>query len=91
MTVRPDNRLLDEPMRAVRCLQCAAQVEVRKSSWQQTSIQWHDEAVDACQERRTAKPLPGPNGDFFETCDALNESIRQAALGGALHVQDDQY
>ena len=91
MTVRPDNRLLDEPMRAVRCERCSARVEVRKSSWAQTSVQWHADAESRCEERRVAAPLPGPNGDFFESCGALTETIRRAALNGAVHVPDDSY
>jgi hypothetical protein len=91
MTVRPDNRFLDAPMRAVECLRCSARVEVRKSSWHQTSVQWDGAATAACMERRDAQPAPGPNGDFFESCSALQESIREAALGGAVPVPDDGY
>lgn len=91
MTVRPDNRFLDAPMRAVECGRCSARVEVRKSSWQQTSVQWDAAATAACQERPDAQPLPGPNGNFFESCSALQASIRDAALGGAVPVPDDGY
>lgn len=91
MTVRPDNRLLDTPMRAVECRRCSAQVEVRKSSWHQTSVQWNAAATAACQERPAAQPLPGPNGNFFECCSALRASIEEAALSGAVPVPDDGY
>jgi hypothetical protein len=91
MPVRPDVRLLDAPMCAVECRRCAARVEVRKSSWQQTSVQWDAAATAACEERRTASPQPGPNGDFFESCSALHASIQEAALGGTLPVPDDGY
>jgi hypothetical protein len=88
MAVRPDNRLLDEPLAPVRCDRCSAQVEVRKSSWAQTSVQWHADAVAACQERRTAV-LHGPNSGYFEGCDALSDSIRRAAIDGAVLVPDE--
>jgi hypothetical protein len=91
MAVRPDNRFLDTPMRAVECRRCSARVEVRKNSWHQTSVQWDAAATAACQERRGAGPGPGPNGDFFESCSALQDSIREAALGGAVPVPDDGY
>lgn len=91
MAVRPDNRLLDEPMREVRCGRCAAAVEVRKSSWAQTSVQWHQAAVAACEERRVARPGPGPNGDFFEACGALTQSILRAAVDGTVLVPDDKF
>ncbi len=91
MTVRPDVRLDDAPMRSVACRRCTARVEVRKSSWQQTSVQWDAAALEACQERRAAVPGPGPNGDFFEACSALRESIQQAATAGVLPVPDDGF
>ena len=91
MTARPDVRLDDAPMRAVACRRCSARVEVRKSSWQQTSVQWDASAMTACEERRAATPLPGPNGDFFESCSALQASIEDAAAGGVLPVPDDGY
>jgi hypothetical protein len=91
MAVRPDVRLDDAPMRAVTCRRCAARVEVRKSSWQQTSVQWDAAALSACAERREATPRPGPNGDFFESCSALQASITDAATGGLLPVPDDGY
>jgi hypothetical protein len=91
MTVPSDNRFLDEAMRPVECRRCSARVEVRKSSWQQTSVQWDAAATAACQERPGAQPLPGPNGDFFESCSALQESIQEAALAGAVPVPDDGF
>lgn len=89
MTVRPDVRLLDAPMRPVECRRCGARVQVRKSSWQQTSVQWDETATAACEERRGAQPLPGPNGSYFEACNALRTSIDDAAAGGGLPVPDD--
>lgn len=90
MAVRPDNRLLDAPMRPVRCRRCSAQVQVRKSSWQQTSVQWDTAAVAACVERRSAQPGSGPNSNFFENCSELRASIRGAAAEGLIPVPDDE-
>lgn len=88
MAVRPDNRLADGPMTQVACLTCGAHVEARKSSWEQTSVQWHADAVERCLERRASSPRPGPNGAAFAGCQAMRESIGQAALRGELTVQD---
>lgn len=87
MAVRPDVRLEAAPMEKVRCDRCRALVEVRKSSWAQTSIQWHGEALSTCHERRCAIPMPGPNGGYFPGCSALRESIRRAAVAGEIAVQ----
>ena len=88
MAVRPDNRLNDGPMTPVGCRTCGAEVEARKSSWEQTSIQWHDDAVERCLERRASGPRPGTNGGRFAGCQALRDSIREAAVRGELPVQD---
>lgn len=87
MAVRADARLADSPMRPVRCDACGGQVEVRKSSWDQTSIQWHADSLRACAERRTARPGSGPNGEFFSGCTALRDSVRAAAARGEIPIQ----
>lgn len=87
---RPDVRLDDGPMRAVTCATCRAEVLVRKSSWDQTSVQWTDEALASCHERR--QPLPTnerPNRNAFPGCSALKESIREAAVRGDLDIRDE--
>lgn len=88
MAVHPDNRLADGPMTPVTCTTCGGCVEARKSSWEQTSVQWHDDAVERCIERRATSPASGPNGGAFLGCEALRESIREAAVGGELPVQN---
>ncbi len=77
-------------MQPVTCAQCRAQVEVRKSSWDQTSIQWHDDAMSACLERRAALPGQGPKDATFVGCSALRDAIREAAVRGDLGVQSDE-
>ena len=88
MAVRPDVRLENGPMTRVACRTCGACVEARKSSWDQTSIQWSREALEACVERRASSPRPGPNGTTFLGCAALSDTLREAAVSGGLPVQD---
>ena len=57
MTVRPDNRLADSPMVPVACRRCGASVLARKSSWNQTSVQWSAQASAQCLERQDAEQL----------------------------------
>lgn len=91
MSTRPaprvDVRLEDGAMVPVTCSTCAALVEVRKSSWDQTSIQWPAEALGGCLERRAAAPGGGPNGAVFVGCSALHLTIRESAVRGELPVQ----
>ncbi len=86
MAVRPDVRLETAPMQAVSCGTCGARVQARKSSWEQTSIQWTDEAVASCVERRASSPRSGPNGATFTGCVSLRDSLREAAVRGDLDV-----
>lgn len=80
MMGRPDNRLADAPMVPVMCRRCGAGVAVRKSSWNQTSVQWSAAALGRCEERC------GP-GVFF-ACTALTDSITDAVRRGELPVLD---
>lgn len=87
MAVHPDNRLADGPMVPVTCAACDASILARKSSWEQTSLQWSQESVESCLERRTDWSRPGPNGSTFEGCSALRDSVRDAVNRGDLPVQ----
>ncbi|MDI3422183.1 ferredoxin [Streptomyces luteolus] len=84
-----DNRLTDgAPMRPVSCGQCGSRVLVRKSSWQQTSVQWNSEALRGCREHIAATSGPAaPAG--LETCHALVATIRAATLNVTIEVLDD--
>lgn len=74
-----DNRQQDGlPMLPVRCRSCAAEVLVRKSSWQQTSIQWTAAAARACPEQASDQPGRAPG------CPALRESIDEHVESGGL-------
>lgn len=85
VAIRPDVRLDDGPMQSVCCRTCSAVVEVRKSSWEQTSIQWNADAVARCLERRSRND--GTESLAFEGCGKLSESIRDAVSDGTLSVQ----
>lgn len=85
VAIRPDVRLDDGPMYPVDCTACSATVEVRKSSWEQTSIQWHAEALAACHQRRETGDAA--DGVTFAGCSSLRESIREAAVSGVLPVR----
>ncbi|MFA1550982.1 ferredoxin [Actinomadura chokoriensis] len=77
MTTRQDERLLDGPLVPVACRRCAAEVMVRKASWEQTSIQWNAAARAACVNL---------GEDPHATCPALRSAIQEAALTGAVRV-----
>lgn len=79
-------RLDDAPMEPMTCRHCQARVQVRKSSWEATSIQWDRESSEACLERRQACAESGPNGATFPGCSELALSIREAAVRGEVHV-----
>ncbi|GAB3477658.1 ferredoxin [Nocardiopsis coralliicola] len=87
MAVREDERLRDGPMQPVDCGACGASVYARKASWAQTSVQWTQEAARTCRE------LPPPGGAADSggraACGALRSAIREAAVTGALTVQQD--
>lgn len=83
--IRRDVRLEDGLMLPVRCAACRARVEVRKSSWEQTSIQWSTAATSACEER--ARLGTTADGISFRGCSAMAASIRRAAVDGSLPVQ----
>ncbi len=90
MTIRPDNRLADAPMRPVRCRRCGAEVLARKSTMDQTSIQWNADASSLCAERGELTELAahGHNGIFLG-CAALSEAINRAVYSGELAVVDE--
>ncbi len=90
MTVRPDNRYADSPMVPVACRRCGACVLARKSSWNQTSVQWNAAASAQCDERRDAENLaPYSALGLFLACSALSDSIIDAVRHGDLPVVDE--
>jgi hypothetical protein len=90
VTVPTDNRLADAPMVPVTCRSCGAEVLARKSSWQQTSVQWDAAALARCPQRHQALLLSEHGGrGVFVSCSELRESIRHAVRDGVLPVLDD--
>jgi hypothetical protein len=86
-----DNRLDAMPMVPVACRNCGARVLVRKSSWNQTSVQWNGDATSRCAERAQTQQIsvPGSRGVFL-VCSALSESIRDAVRHGELAIVDEK-
>ena len=90
MSVRADNRLADAPMVPVACRACGARVLARKSSWEQTSVQWDAEALARCPQRRNAESLTAPGRPtLFLSCSELAESIHDAVAAGRLRIVDE--
>ena len=85
MEPKVDNRLLDLPMQPLSCRECIAVVMVRKSSWQQTSIQWDAESLAACRER-PGFCAGGDPAERFAGCETLAASIRDASAEGTIPV-----
>jgi hypothetical protein len=89
-SVRPDNRLDEMPMMPVACRSCGARVLARKSSWNQTSVQWNANATARCAERAQAEKMAAHAGrGVFLMCSALNESIIAAVRHGDLEIVDE--
>lgn len=88
--VRSDVRLDDEPMRDLTCDRCGAVVTARKSSWDQTSLQWTRAALARCEERRDhgERAMTAAGREAFRGCAALKQSVRAAAVRGELPVHD---
>lgn len=85
MNAPTDVRLVEYPMQPLACAGCAASVLVRKSNWQQTSIQWDETAQKACMERPFSSRGNQP-GEQFAGCGTLAASIRDASLEGRIDV-----
>jgi len=77
-------------MMPVACRNCGARVVARKSSWNQTSVQWNADATARCAERRDAQKISAPGGrGVFLVCSALSESIVDAVRHGDLSIVDE--
>jgi hypothetical protein len=88
--VRTDNRLDEMPMMPVACRSCGARVLVRKSTWNQTSVQWNADATDQCIERAESQKVSAhANRGVFLVCSALRDSIAEAVRHGELTVVDE--
>jgi len=89
-SVRDDNRLDEMPMVPVVCRNCGVRVLARKSSWNQTSVQWNADAAARCAERAEAQKMSAHAGrGVFLVCSALSESIIDAVRHGDLSIVDE--
>ncbi|MGB8390269.1 ferredoxin [Mycobacterium sp.] len=89
-SVHADNRLDEMPMMPVACRDCGARVLARKSSWNQTSVQWNADATARCAERAEAQKISAHAGrGVFLACSALGESILDAVRHGDLSIVDE--
>jgi hypothetical protein len=84
-------------MRPVDCAACGAVVTARKSSWDQTSVQWTAESLGRCRERAAPRPTTvrpdrhnRPNTHGFPGCAALSLAVREAAVLGLLEVHSHE-
>ncbi|RAX45955.1 ferredoxin [Arthrobacter sp. AQ5-05] len=85
MDQQSDARLLEIPLQSLDCTECVARVLVRKSTWQQTSIQWTEEALESCRELPATRCGERPK-DRFIGCESLRNEIREATNDGRLEV-----
>lgn len=77
-------------MLPVACGSCGARVLVRKSTWNQTSVQWNADATQRCAERAEAEQVSAYAGrGVFLVCSALRESILEAVRQGELVIVDE--
>jgi hypothetical protein len=79
---------LDGGLSELTCDSCGVTVRVKKSSVQQTSVQWNAAAVRGCTEftERAAHGRPSP---LVATCVTLRTSIERAAHDGRLPTGTD--
>ena len=79
---------LEGGLRELACDSCGVTVRAKKSSAQQTSIQWSAAAVRGCTEfaDRTARGEPTA---LIATCTRLRDSIGQAVRDGRLDARQE--
>lgn len=83
---RADQRLyLESGLRQVTCQGCGTVVRVKKSSPQQTSIQWTTRAVRQCAEF-AARVALGETTALVDGCGTLRETIERAVREGQLEA-----
>jgi hypothetical protein len=73
----------------VVCGRCGAEVLARKSTWDQTGVQWRAQETAQCLERREAEKLAEHGNGLFLGCAALGESIVAAVCAGDLAIVEE--
>jgi hypothetical protein len=82
-----DRRLyLEGRLVTVACLDCLAEVRVKKNSEHHTSIQWSQEAVAHCTE--FARDRATGRRAAHESCSRLRASIETACREGRIVTSD---
>ena len=71
-------------MQSLACHTCGARVLVAKYSPAHTSIQWSDEARQACREIAAAAAC-GP-GAYVMRCEALDRTVDEAVSDGVIRT-----
>ena len=71
----------------VTCAHCGTEVQVKKNSDKQTSVQWSTDPVRSCPEFAGAV-ASGTRSALYLGCPRLKASIDQAVASGALVVPD---
>ncbi len=83
-TVVDKQRYLEDGMAPLACMTCGTQVLVRKSSSQQTSVQWTVNPADHCPVFKELSGGPGrPEG-----CPNLHRTIEHAVDEGIIPVDE---
>ncbi len=84
-TLADQRSYLEGGLRPLACHGCGALVRVRKSSPQQTSIQWSTRAVRECAEF-AARVALGETTPLVDGCATLREAIGRAVRDGRLEA-----
>jgi hypothetical protein len=84
-TLADRREYLQGGLRDLACDGCGAHVRVKKSSPQQTSVQWTCQAASRCAEF-SARVALGGTAPPVDTCTTLRDSIDRAVRDGRLDV-----
>jgi hypothetical protein len=81
-----DQRLYTQArLTRVACLDCLAEVGVKKNSEHHTSIQWDAQSLVECAEFRKMDGEPGGR-HVYASCSRLRSSIERAVAEGQVEI-----
>lgn len=86
-TAAEKRRYVETGLVPVTCGHCGTQVQVRKNSDKQTSVQWSTDPVRSCPEFAAAV-ADGTRSALYLGCPRLKASIDRAVASGELVVPD---
>ncbi|MEU7907165.1 hypothetical protein [Actinoplanes sp. NPDC049118] len=84
-TLAEQRAYLEGGLAELRCGRCGARVRAKKSSPQQTSVQWTTAATRECDEL-AALAADGRPTALVPSCPSLRDSIERAVHEGRLEV-----